>query len=236
MSRKILIYAGEIMKTIDLRSDTVTLPPEEMRKAMYSAELGDDVYGEDPSVNKLQEAAAAAMGMEAGLFVPSGSMGNFVAMLSHLGRGDEALLGSDSHIYVHEQGSASTLGGIHMKALPTQEDGTMILSDIEHAVSPDDDHYARTRLVALENTINGSVIKTAYLKDFVGLAKKLGLATHLDGARVFNAAVCLDLKPADLTRGFDSVQFCFSKGLSAPAGSMLCGRKDFIKQARRWPK
>ncbi len=224
------------MNVIDLRSDTVTKPSEEMRKAMYNAEVGDDVFGEDPTVNRLQEISAQKLGKEAGLFVQSGTQGNFLALLTHIGRGEAAIVGNGSHIYEHEQGSSSTLGGIYLRVVPNQEDGTMSLKEIELEIAPDDDHYARTKLMAMENTFNGIPISEAYTKDFVRLATKHSLKTHLDGARLFNAALALNCKPADLTAGFDSVQFCFSKGLGTPAGSMLCGSKAFIKEARRWRK
>jgi threonine aldolase len=224
------------MNVIDLRSDTVTKPSEEMRKVMYNAEVGDDVFGEDPTVNRLQETAAQKLGKEAGLFVSSGTQGNLISLLTHIGRGEAAIVGHGSHIYEHEQGSSSTLGGIHLRIVPNQKDGTILLKDIEQEIAPEDDHLARTRLMALENAFNGIPISEAYTKDFVSLAKKHGLKTHLDGARVFNACLALNCKPADLVAGIDSVQFCFSKGLGTPAGSMICGSKTFIKEARRWRK
>lgn len=225
------------MNVIDLRSDTVTLPSEAMRKAMYEAELGDDVYGEDPTVNRLQQIAAERLGKEAGLFVPTGTMGNVISMLVHVARGEEVLVGNESHIYVHEQGASSTLGGIHMKVLPNQPDGSLKLQDIEEAISsPDDEHLCRTKCIALENAFNGSVIKLDYMKEFIATAKKHGLSTHLDGARLFNACTVLKCKPTDLVAGFDSVQFCFSKGLGTPVGSMIVASKSFIKEAKRWRK
>jgi threonine aldolase len=224
------------MSAIDLRSDTVTLPPDEMRKAMHQAELGDDVYGEDPTVNRLQEICAERMGKEAGLFVPTGTMGNLIAVITHVARGEEALVGLESHIFVHEQGSASTLGSVHLKPIVNQPDGSLKLEDIELAISPDDDHMARTKLVCLENAFNGSVLSPEYTKQFTTLAKKHGLLTHLDGARVFNAAAVNGCDVKKLVDGMDSVQFCFSKGLSAPSGSMIVSDKKFIKEARRWRK
>jgi len=224
------------MNVIDLRSDTVTKPSEEMRKAIYNAEVGDDVFGEDPTVNRLQELSAQKLGKEAGLFVSSGTQGNLLALLTHIGRGEAAIVGKGSHIYEHEQGSSSTLGGIYLRVVPNQADGTMSLKEIELEIAPDDDHYARTKLMALENTFNGIPISEAYTKDFVRLATKHGLKTHLDGARLFNAVLAINTKPSDLVAGIDSVQFCFSKGLGTPAGSMLCGSKAFIKEAKRWRK
>lgn len=224
------------MSIIDLRSDTVTLPPSEMRKAMHEAELGDDVYGEDPTVNRLQEMAAARLGKEAALFVPTGTMGNLISVITHAARGDEAIVGLDSHIFVHEQGNASTLGGVHLKPLVNTPDGRLSLQDVELAISPDDDHACVTKLVCLENTFNGSALHPDYVRDFTDLARKHGLATHLDGARVFNASVLFGCDVKKLAEGMDSVQFCFSKGLATPAGSMICSSKKFINQARRWRK
>ncbi len=224
------------MSIIDLRSDTVTLPPVEMKEAMLKAELGDDVYGEDPTVNRLQEIAAERMGKEAGLFVPTGTMGNLIALLTHVARGEEAIVGAESHIFVHEQGSASTLGGIHLKPLANQPDGRLDLDAIKYAISPDDDHMCRTKLLCLENTFGGSPLDKDYVSKFTSLARLHSLIAHLDGARIFNAATALGCKVDELTAGFETVQFCFSKGLSAPSGSMLCGPKPFIKEARRWRK
>jgi threonine aldolase len=224
------------MNAIDLRSDTVTLPPAEMRKAMHEAELGDDVYGEDPTVNRLQEIAAAKFGKEAALFVPTGTMGNLISVITHVARGEEAIVGLDSHIFVHERGNASTLGSVFLKPIPNQPDGTLKLQDIEYAISPVDDHMAKTKLVCLENTFNGCVISPDYVKEFSALAKKHHLSTHLDGARIFNAAIANGCDVKALTEGMDSVQFCFSKGLSAPAGTMIVSDKQFINQARLWRK
>ncbi|MDZ4832479.1 MAG: low-specificity L-threonine aldolase [Candidatus Melainabacteria bacterium] len=224
------------MNIIDLRSDTFTLPPAQMRKAMAEAELGDDVYGEDPTVNRLQERCAEKLGKEAALFVPTGTMGNLISVITHVGRGEEALVGTESHIFMDEQGNASTLGGVHLKPIHNQPDGTFKFEDIEYAISPDDVHMARTKLICLENTFHGSVIPPGYVKDFITLAKKHGLKTHLDGARIFNAAMVSGCDIKELTNGMDSVQFCFSKGLCAPAGSMICSSKEFIKEALRWRK
>jgi threonine aldolase len=224
---------------IDLRSDTVTLPTPEMRQAMAEAEVGDDVYGEDPTVNRLEAMAAARMGKEAGLFVVSGTMGNLVAMLTHCGRGDEIILGTRSHTFLFEAGGSASLGGIHHYAIPNQPDGTLPVQEIEAAIRPDDVHAPCTRLICLENTHNrcGGAVLTAAYTDAVGeLARRRGLCVHLDGARVFNAAVALGVDVRDLTRGVDTVAFCLSKGLSAPVGSVLCGDAAFIAEARRWRK
>lgn len=222
------------MQLIDLRSDTVTLPSQEMRDAMYRAELGDDVYGEDPTVNKLQELAAAKFGKEAGLFVASGSMGNLVCVLTHCGRGQEAIIGDQSHISLHEQGGIAVLGGIIPRCVKNSADGTLPLPEIEALISKgDDDHVALTKLICLENTWNGHVLKNDYVDAVSAIARRHNLLMHLDGARIFNAAVALQTPVARLTQHFDSVQFCFSKGLSAPVGSMVLGSAAFIKEAKR---
>jgi len=221
---------------IDLRSDTVTLPTPHMREAMYRAEVGDDVYGEDPTVNRLEAMAAERMGKEAALFVVSGTMGNLVALLTHCGRGDEIILGDRSHTFLYEAGGSAALGGIHHWALPNQPDGTLRLEDIEAAIRPDNVHFPRTRLICLENTHNrcgGAVLTPEYLDAVGALARRHGLAVHLDGARIFNAAIALGVDVRELTRSVDSVMFCLSKGLSAPVGSLLCGTKEFIAEARR---
>jgi threonine aldolase len=224
---------------IDLRSDTVTLPTPEMRKAMAQAEVGDDVYGEDPTTNRLQEMAAERVGKEAGLFVVSGTMGNLTAMLAHCGRGDEIILGTRSHTFLYEAGGSASLGGIHHYAVPNQPDGTLCLDDIKAAIRPDNVHAPRTRLICLENTHNrcgGAVLTPEYTDQVGALARKHGLKVHLDGARVFNAAVALGVDVRELTRSVDSVSFCLSKGLSAPVGAVLCGDASFIKEAHRWRK
>jgi threonine aldolase len=224
---------------IDLRSDTVTLPTPEMRKAMAQAEVGDDVYGEDPTTNRLQEMAAERVGKEAGLFVVSGTMGNLTAMLAHCGRGDEIILGTRSHTFLYEAGGSASLGGIHHYAVPNQPDGTLFLDDIKAAIRPDNVHAPRTRLICLENTHNrcgGAVLTPEYTDQVGALARKHGLKVHLDGARVFNAAVALGVDVRELTRSVDSVSFCLSKGLSAPVGAVLCGDASFIKEAHRWRK
>lgn len=227
------------MIEVDLRSDTVTLPTPAMRQAMYQAELGDDVYGEDPTINRLEAMAAERTGKEAALFVVSGTMGNLAALLTHCQRGHEAIMGDRAHTFLFEAGGSAALGGIHPHTLPNQPDGTLRLEDIEAAIRPENPHYPRTRLICLENTHNrcGGAVLTPEYTDRVGeLARRHGLAVHLDGARVFNAAVALGLHVRDLTRSADSVQFCLSKGLSAPVGSLLCGTREFIAEARRWRK
>jgi len=227
------------MTEIDLRSDTVTLPSPAMRRAMFEAELGDDVFGDDPTVNRLQDLAAERIGKEESLFVASGTMGNLTALLTHCRRGDEAIMGNRAHTFLFEAGGSAALGGIHPHTLPNQPDGTLRLEDIEAAIRAENVHYPRTRLICLENTHNrcgGAALRPEY-SDAVGeLAHARGLALHLDGARVFNAAVALDVDVRELTRAADSVQFCLSKGLAAPVGSMLCGTAEFIAEARRWRK
>jgi threonine aldolase len=224
------------MKIIDLRSDTVTHPTPAMREAMYKAEVGDDVYGEDPTVNRLEAMAAERMGKEAALFVVSGTMGNLVALLTHCGRGDEVILGNRSHSYLFEQGGMAALGGITPWPVPNQPDGTLRLEDIEGAIRGDNVHLPRTRLVCLENThnmCNGMPLTAAYTAQAARLAHDHGLQMHLDGARIFNAAAALGVDPRELVREVDSVMFCLSKGLCAPVGSLLCGSADFIAEARR---
>jgi len=224
------------MEFVDLRSDTVTQPTESMRRAMAEAPVGDDVYGEDPTVNRLQELAAKKMGKEAGLFVPSGTMGNLVAFLAYCGRGDEVILGNKAHSFLYEAGGISALGGIHSCQLPNQPDGTLVLEDVRAAIREDDAHNPITRLVALENTHNrcGGVALTAdYTRSIGELAHARGLVVHMDGARIFNAAVALGTPVRDLVEPVDSVTFCLSKGLCAPVGSVLCGSKEFIRRAHR---
>jgi threonine aldolase len=224
------------MKIIDLRSDTVTQPTPAMREAMYKAELGDDVYGEDPTVNRLEQMAAERLGKEAAMFVVSGTMGNLVALLTHCGRGDELILGDRSHTFLFEQGGMAALGGIVPHTIPNQPDGTLLLEDVEGAIRGDNVHFPRTRLVCLENThnvCNGMPLTAEYTAQVARLAHDYGLRVHLDGARVFNAAVALGVDVRDLVRDVDSVQFCLSKGLCAPVGSLVCGSADFIAQARR---
>jgi threonine aldolase len=224
------------MEYIDLRSDTVTKPTPEMREAMAKAEVGDDVYGDDPTVNGLQEMAAEMTGHEAGLFVASGTMGNLSAVLAHCQRGDEVILGKEAHTYRYEAGGVSVLGGVHSCQLPNQPDGSIALDDIEAAIRADDPHQPITRLIALENTHNrcgGTYQSVAYTRQVAEFAHARGLNVHLDGARVFNAAAALGVNVRELTASVDSVTFCLSKGLSAPVGSVLCGQKEFIKKAHR---
>ena len=227
------------MEYIDLRSDTVTKPTPEMREAMAKAEVGDDVYGDDPTVNRLQEMAAEMTGHEAGLFVASGTMGNLAAVLAHCQRGDEVILGKDAHTYRYEAGGVSVLGGVHSCQLTNQPDGSIVLSDIEAAIRSEDPHQPVTRLIALENTHNrcgGTYQSVEYTRQVAEFARSRGLKVHLDGARVFNAAVALGVPAKELTQDMDSVTFCLSKGLSAPVGSVLCGSKEFIKRAHRMRK
>jgi threonine aldolase len=224
------------MDFIDLRSDTVTLPTPEMRAAMANAIVGDDVYGEDPTINRLQEMAAALMGKEAGLFVPSGTMGNLAAVLAHCSRGDEIILGNKSHTFLSEAGGIAALGGIHSYQVTNQPDGTLFLEDIRAAIREDDPHHPTTRLISLENTHNrcgGVAIGKEYTEAVGQLAQEHGLYLHLDGARIFNAATVLGVSAAELAAPADSVTFCLSKGLSAPVGSVLCGSKEFIRRALR---
>ncbi|HEX8990917.1 MAG TPA: low-specificity L-threonine aldolase [Anaerolineales bacterium] len=224
------------MEVVDLRSDTVTKPTPEMREAMANAEVGDDVYGDDPTVNRLQEMAAEKMGKEAGLFVPSGTMGNLAAILSHCQRGDEVIIGQLNHSFLFEAGGMSVLGGVQSYQLRNQPDGSLLLEDVEHAIRPDDPHDPITRLVCLENTHNrcgGTVQTPEYTRSIAQLAHAHGLKVHLDGARIFNAAAALGVPVHQLTEPVDSVTFCLSKGLSAPVGSVLCGERGFIEKARR---
>lgn len=224
------------METLDFRSDTVTKPTPEMWEAMANAPVGDDVYGEDPSVNRLQEMAAELVGMEAGLLVPSGTMGNLAAMLAHCGRGDEVILGHLAHAFLFEAGGVSALGGIHSHQVRNQPDGTMALEDIREAVRGEDEHCPVTRLVTIENTHNrcgGVSLSVDYTRAVSELAQEFGLKFHIDGARIFNAAVDQGVKVKELTSPADSVTFCLSKGLAAPVGSVLCGSKDLIYRAHR---
>lgn len=224
------------MKMIDLRSDTVTQPTPEMRQAMASASVGDDVFGEDPTINRLQEMAAEKMGKEAGLFVPSGTMGNLLAVLTHCERGDEAIMGNLGHTFMFEAGGISALGGVHSCQLPNQPDGSIRLDDIWDAIrDPEDVHEPPSRLLILENTHNrcgGVVLTPEYTTDASELVHRHGLSLHLDGARIFNAAAYLGISAKELVEPADSVTFCLSKGLCAPVGSVLCGSKKFIDRAR----
>jgi threonine aldolase len=221
---------------IDLRSDTVTQPSEAMLAVMGRAEVGDDVYADDPSVNRLQDYAADLFGFEAGLFAPSGTQTNLIALMTHCGRGDEYLVGQEAHTYKYEGGGAAVLGSIQPQPIVNQPDGSLALSDIEAYIKPDDMHFARTRLLALENTIGGRVLPQDYVKAATDLAHGKGLATHLDGARICNAAVKQGISLREAARGFDTVSVCLSKGLGAPVGSVLLGPKAFIEQGKRWRK
>ena len=222
--------------TIDLRSDTVTHPTPEMRQAMAEAEVGDDVYGEDPTVNRLQELAAERMGKEAGLFVSSGTMGNLSAVLAHCGRGDEVILGNLGHTFLFEAGGISALGGVHPFTLPNRPDGTLDLAEIRCAIRGENEHNPISRLVILENTHNrcgGVPISVEYTRAVGDLAHGAGLKLHIDGARIFNASAALGSSAAELAAPADSVTFCLSKALCAPVGSVLCGSTEFIYRARR---
>ena len=218
---------------VDLRSDTVTKPTAAMREAIARAAVGDDVFGDDPTVNALQERVAALLGKEAALFMSSGTQSNLCGLLAHCGRGDEYIVGQLAHTYRYEGGGAAVLGSIQPQPLPNQPDGTLKLEDIAAAIKPDDPHFARTRLLALENTWSGNVLPAGYAEAACELAHARGLATHLDGARLFNAAVASGRSVADLARPFDSVSICFSKGLGAPIGSMLVGPRELIHRAHR---
>lgn len=221
---------------VDLRSDTVTNPSSTMRAAMASAQVGDDVYGEDPTVNRLESECATLLGLEAGLFVPSGTQSNLAALLTHCGRGDEYIAGQDAHTYRFEGGGAAAFGGIQPQPLPFQDDGTLDLDDVAAAIKPDDYHFAKTKLICLENTQAGKAIDPAYFASVRKFADLHGLKVHLDGARLFNAVVTLGCSPRDFGQSCDSVSVCLSKGLGAPAGSVLCGSSRFVKTARRWRK
>jgi threonine aldolase len=224
------------MKIVDLRSDTVTRPTEAMRKVMTEAEVGDDVYGEDPTVNWLEQQAARMLGKEAALFVPSGTMSNLLALLTHCGRGDEYIAGQDAHIYRWEGGGGAIFGGIQPQPLDFEPDGTLELGRVARAVKSPDHHHAVTRLLCLENTQGGKVLPLDYLAQAEECARSRNLSLHLDGARVFNAAVHLGVPVTDIARHFDTVSVCLSKGLGAPVGSVLCGSASFIDRAHRWRK
>ncbi|CAF3565450.1 unnamed protein product [Rotaria sp. Silwood1] len=226
---------------IDLRSDTVTKPTNEMRQAMFNAEVGDDVYGDDFTVLKLQEMAAKLLGKEAALFVPSGTMGNLICILNHcLEFGSEMILGDECHMHIYEQGGCATLARIHSRTVPTQSDGTLLLKDIEQRIrTVKDDHFPVTKLVCLENTHNrmgGKVLTVEYIESVGKLCQQYGLKLHMDGARLMNAAVKLGVEPAKLVQSCDSVSFCLSKGLAAPIGSLIIGTHEFIVQAKRLRK
>lgn len=224
------------MKSIDLRSDTVSHPTAEMREAMAAAEVGDDVYHDDPTVNQLEADAAAILGKDAAVLVTSGTQGNLCALLAHCQRGDAIIIGDKAHIFRYEQGGAAQLGGIIPHTVPVQADGSLRLGDLESAINPDDEHMPRTRLIALENTHNlagGVALSAEYSDSVADFAGRHELLLHIDGARIFNAAAALDVDVKALVKGADSVTFCLSKGLCAPAGSVLAGSHDFIRRARR---
>lgn len=220
----------------DFRSDTVTRPSPGMRQAMAEAEVGDDVFGDDPTVKRLEQRMAGLLGKEAALFVPSGTMSNLLALMSHCGRGDEYIAGQKAHLYVNEAGGAAVLGSIQPQPIAHQADGTMALADIEAAIKPDDSHYARTRVIALENTFGGRALPMGYMQDVAAIARQHGLGLHLDGARAFNACVALGLDIAAFTAPFDTVSICLSKGLGAPVGSVLIGSDELLAKARRLRK
>ena len=226
-------------KIIDLRSDTVTLPNEEMRQSIFEAKVGDDVLNEDLTIQKLEKQAAELLGKDVGLFVPSGTMGNLISFLVHCPRGSEALLGDKSHTFIYEVGGISAFGSVHSHQLKNNDDGTIEIDDIKSAIRRDNVHFPRTSLISLENTHNmcyGTPITKDYIKLVSNIAKENGLKIHIDGARLFNAAVALDTDVKKFVKDVDSVTFCLSKGLSAPVGSVLCGNKNFIYEARRMRK
>ncbi len=224
------------MSIIDLRSDTFTQPTDEMREAMKNATVGDDVFDEDPTINEIQSTAAKKLGKESALFLPSGTMGNLVSVLTHCGRGDEIILGDRSHIFLNEVGGISALGGVHPRILPNEDEGTISLEKLESAVRHHNLHYPPTRLVCLENTHNfcyGTPIKIDYMAEVASLGKRHDLKIHLDGARIFNAATALGVAVTEITQHVDTVMFSLSKGLSAPVGSIICGSKEFITKAKK---
>ena len=221
---------------IDLRSDTVTRPTPAMRAAMAGADVGDDVYGEDPTVNELQDEVAALLGKEAALFVTSGTQGNLCALLAHCGRGDEYIVGNHAHTYMYEGGGGAVLGSIQPQPVPVGDDGMLDLEAAEAAVKSPDHHFARTRLLCLENTIDGKVLTLEQIEASAALAARHGLAHHLDGARLWNAAVALGVSPEAVAAPFDSVSVCLSKGLGAPMGSMVAGPADLMDEAHKWRK
>lgn len=224
------------MKTVDLRSDTVTQPSEAMREAMWRAPVGDDVYGEDPTVNALQERLAGELGFAAALFVPTGTQSNLLALMSHCERGDEYIVGADAHTYRFEGGGAAVLGSIQPQPIPQCDDGTLPLDRVVAAIKPIDPHFARSRLLALENTWHGRALPFDYLAQARALATRRSLGLHLDGARLYNAAIAYGRPAREVTAGFDSVSVCLSKGLGAPVGSVLLGDTALIERARRWRK
>ncbi len=224
------------MKIIDLRSDTVTRPTEQMRRAMATAEVGDDVYRDDPTVIKLEDTCAELLGFEAAIFTGSGTQANLIALMSHCQRGDEYIVGQLAHTYKYEAGGGAVLGSIQPQPIEFEADSTLDFKKIEAKIKPDDIHFARTRLLCLENSQNGRILPLDYLQEAASFTKKKNLALHLDGARLFNAAVGLGVIPREITRHFDSTAVCLSKGLGCPVGSMLCGTRSFIEKARKWRK
>ncbi|MGL5502359.1 MAG: low-specificity L-threonine aldolase, partial [Aeromonas veronii] len=224
------------MRYIDLRSDTVTQPTDAMRQAMLHAEVGDDVYGEDPGVNALEAFGARLLGKQAALFVPSGTMSNLLAVMSHCQRGEGAILGNAAHIYRYEAQGSAVLGSVALQPLPMQRDGTLAFDDIKAALAPDDAHFVQTRLICLENTHNGKVLPLSYLQEMGAFVAERGLKLHLDGARLFNAAVASETPVEVIAAPFDSISICLSKGLGAPVGSLLVGSHDVIARARRLRK
>ena len=226
-------------KILDFRSDTITLPTEEMRAAMAVAPVGDDVYREDPTVNRLQQLSAEITGMEAALLVPSGTMGNLASILAHCQRGEEIIVGKKAHIFLYEAAGAAALGGVNIQTIPNQPDGTLRIEDIRDAIRPDDMHQPVTRLVAIENThnrCNGISLTPEYTQEVADFVHSRDLKLHIDGARIFNAAVDLKVEASELTASADSVTFCLSKGLSAPVGSVICGTEEFISRVHRTRK
>ena len=239
MSREKTSKRGRAMKIIDMRSDTIPLPTEKMRRAMYEAELGDDVFGEDPTVNKLEQLAASMLKKEAALFTSSGTMSNLLATLTHTRPGDEIILGSEAYSFWGEVGGAAALGGVVMRTIANDEYGQMDLDAVKEAIRPENIHYPRTTLLCLENTHNrcgGTILTPDYTSTIARLAHEHDLRVHLDGARIFNAAVALDIPASELAKPVDSICCCLSKGLSAPVGSLLCGTNEFVEKARKWRK
>jgi threonine aldolase len=224
------------MRIIDLRSDTVTLPSDSMRQAMSTAKLGDDVFGEDPTINALETIAAKTMGKQAAMLVPSGTMANLTSVLTHCARGEEVILGDKAHVFLNEAGGMAAVGSIHPHTVVNQDDGTIRLEDIEAAIRGKNNHWPRTRLICLENTHSnrfGSALSAEYIDSVGNMAKEHNLKLHIDGARIFNAGAALGVDVKILARAADSVSFCLSKGLAAPVGSLVCGTSDFIAEARR---
>jgi threonine aldolase len=224
------------MKPVDLRSDTVTTPTEQMRRVMAEAAVGDDVFGDDPTVNRLEKTAAEMLGTEAAIFAPSGTQTNLMALLSHCGRGDEYIVGQTAHTYRYEAGGAAVLGSIQPQPLDLGTDGCFDLEKVAQVVKPDDFHFARSKLLCLENTYQGRALPLDYLERAQDCARTNHLSLHLDGARIFNAALKSGVEAARLCAGFDTVSVCLSKGLGAPVGSVLCGSEALIQRARRWRK